>query len=85
MIVLTRRPGETLVIGADVRIKVMSTSGGAVKLAIDAPRHVPVHREEIFERIAAANLEAAGYAPAHDAGEVRTSGGTEANPGEEWT
>jgi len=77
MLVLSRRIGETLVIGSDVRIKVMSTVGGAVKLAIDAPRHVSVHREEIFERIAAANREAAGI-ESEDAAGWGASGAREA-------
>lgn len=53
MLVLNRRIGETLVIGdnQEIRITVTSVHGNQVKLAIEAPRHVPVHREEIAERI----------------------------------
>lgn len=53
MLVLNRRIGETLVIGdnEEIRITVTSVHGNQVKLAIEAPRHVPVHREEIAERI----------------------------------
>ena len=75
MLVLSRRPGESLVIGADVRVKVVSTSGGQVRLAIDAPRHVAVHREEVFERIAEANREAAGLAGDGEIASPQTTSG----------
>lgn len=51
MLILTRRTGETLRIGDDVEIHVLGMHGVQVKLGIDAPRGVPVHREEIYERI----------------------------------
>lgn len=51
MLALTRRPGETIVIGDNIRIKVAEVTGNQVKLAIDAPRDIPVHREEIYRRI----------------------------------
>ena len=59
MLVLTRRSGESLRIGTDVRITVISSTGTQVRLGIEAPAHVAVHREEVFERIASANREAA--------------------------
>lgn len=53
MLILTRRIGETLVIGDDIRIVVCGVSGDQIRLGIDAPRDVPVHRQEIAERIKA--------------------------------
>ncbi len=59
MLVLTRKQGEALVIGDDVRVRVVSVSGGQVRIAIEAPDGIAVHREEVYERIARANREAA--------------------------
>ena len=60
MLVLTRRHGESVRIGSDVRVTVVASSGGQVRIAIDAPEEIGIFREEIFERVAAANREAAG-------------------------
>jgi carbon storage regulator len=51
MLILTRRMGETLIIGDDVKITVLGVRGHQVRLGIDAPKHVSVHREEIYNRI----------------------------------
>ncbi len=59
MLVLTRRPGESVRIGPDIRVTVVASSGGQVRIAIDAPSEVGIFREEIFERVAEANVEAA--------------------------
>lgn len=59
MLVLTRREGEALQIGTDISVRVISVRGGRVRLAIDAPDGVTIHREEIFERIAEQNRDAA--------------------------
>ena len=59
MLVLSRKPGEALLVGNEIRLRVVSVSGQQVRLAIEAPAEVAVHREEVFERIAAANREAA--------------------------
>ena len=61
MLVLTRRPGQSVQIGTEVRIVVLSAGGGQVRLGIDAPPEVAVHREEVYERIVAANREAAVF------------------------
>jgi carbon storage regulator len=51
MLILTRRAGETLMIGDDVSITVLGVKGNQVRIGIDAPKDVAVHREEIFDRI----------------------------------
>lgn len=51
MLILTRKAGEVIVIGDSVRVKVLGVRGGQVKIGIDAPSEVPVHRHEIYERI----------------------------------
>jgi len=50
MLVLSRRPGEEILIGDDVRITVLRTSGGCVKIGIDAPKSIPIRRMEIVTR-----------------------------------
>ncbi len=60
MLVLSRRPGESLRIDEDIRITLVACSAGQVRLAIDAPDDVEILREEVYERIASANLAAAG-------------------------
>lgn len=50
-LVLTRKLGEKVMVGDDVEVCVLEMSGGQVKLGIRAPKHVPVHRLEIWERI----------------------------------
>ena len=51
MLILTRRVGESLVIGDDVTVTVLGIKGNQVRIGVKAPKDVPVHREEIFERI----------------------------------
>lgn len=51
MLILTRRVGETVMIGNDIEVTVLGVKGNQVRLGITAPREVGVHREEIFERI----------------------------------
>jgi len=59
MLVLSRKPGESLRVGEDVRITVVSTASGQVRIGIEAPEDVAIYREEVYERIVQANLEAA--------------------------
>jgi carbon storage regulator len=59
VLVLTRRSGESLMIGDDVVVTVLDVRGDVVRIGIRAPRSVPVHREEIFRELQAVNREAA--------------------------
>ena len=51
MLILTRRAGETLMVGDDVTITVLGVKGNQVRIGVNAPKHVSVHREEIYQRI----------------------------------
>ncbi len=53
MLILTRRPKETICIGDDVRVTVLGIKGDQVRIGIEAPDAVPIHREEIYDRIQA--------------------------------
>jgi len=57
MLILTRKLGERLAIGDDISITLLEIKGSQVKLGIEAPRSVVVHRQEVYERIRAENLK----------------------------
>ncbi len=58
MLVFTRKKGESLVIGNEIEITILSVSAGNVKVGIAAPRHISVHRHEVYEAIRRENLAA---------------------------
>jgi carbon storage regulator len=51
MLILTRRVGETVMIGSDITVTILGVKGNQVRVGINAPKNVAVHREEIYERI----------------------------------
>ncbi|HEU4566580.1 MAG TPA: carbon storage regulator CsrA [Marmoricola sp.] len=67
MLVLSRRAGESVVIGDDVVVTVLEVRGDVVRVGIDAPRSVRVHREEVYRELKAANEAAARSAASDDA------------------
>lgn len=72
MLVLTRKRDESIIIGDEIRVTVVDVRGDQVKLGIDAPRSIPVHREEIYKEIQAENRRAALQAepPSRDLGDL---------------
>jgi carbon storage regulator len=63
MLILTRRVGETLMIGNDVTVTVLGVKGNQVRIGVNAPKDVAVHREEIFDRIKREENEGTGRKP----------------------
>jgi carbon storage regulator len=58
MLVFTRKKGESLVIGNEIEVTILNVGTGSVKVGIAAPRHISVHRHEVFEAIKRENLVA---------------------------
>jgi carbon storage regulator len=75
MLVLTRRPGESIVVGEDIVVTVIEIKGGQVRIGIDAPRSVDVYREEIYEQVRQENL-----ASVANANEIRKAVQDQARP-----
>lgn len=71
MLSITRRVGERIIIGDDIRLVVQELSGNTVRIGIDAPRALPVYREEIWDAVREENAAAAREAEATGPLEVR--------------
>lgn len=59
MLILSRKSGESIVIAGNIRVKVMRVEGDVVKIGVDAPSSVPVHRQEVYDEIQRSNQQAA--------------------------
>jgi len=75
MLVLSRQRDETIMIGDDVEITVVDIRGDKVRLGINAPRHIQVHRKEVYEAIKRENQQAANLTPT-DVAPAIEGGGT---------
>ncbi len=74
MLILTRRVGETVMIGTEVTVTVLGVKGNQVRLGINAPKDVAVHREEIFERIKAERTDDSSSAAGNGNGNGAVNG-----------
>lgn len=63
MLVLTRKPNQSIVIGDDIELTVLEVRGDQVRIGINAPREIPVHRKEIYEQIKQENMKASQTEP----------------------
>ncbi len=63
MLILSRKTGESLVIDGRIIVKIIRTDGDTVKVGIEAPADIPVHRQEVYDEIQKANREAATRVP----------------------
>ena len=75
MLVLTRKVGESIHVGDNIRLTVLSVQGQNVKMGINAPRNVAVHREEVYTRIIEENRLAASRASLENAQQLLDIGG----------
>ena len=65
MLILTRKGGESIKVGDDVKITILEIKGNQVRIGIQAPKKVSVHREEVYNLIKASNVMAADQTPDH--------------------
>ena len=63
MLIITRRPGERIMLGDDITINVMEIVGSSVRVGVEAPRSVPIYREEIWTAVKEENKAAAAAEP----------------------
>ncbi len=77
MLILTRRVGETLMVGDEVTVTVLGVKGNQVRIGVNAPRDIAVHREEIYDRIKREQAEAGQDATAEEAGQDATVAGNQ--------
>jgi carbon storage regulator len=68
MLIITRKPGEKIMLGDDVTVEVIEVSGSSVRIGIAAPRSLPVYREEIWAQVKEENAAAAKAAPVTEPG-----------------
>ena len=59
MLVLTRKPGEGIIIGDDITIKIIEMKSGGIRIGIDAPKNTKIYRQEVYDRIHQENIDAA--------------------------
>ena len=71
MLIITRRPGEKIMVGEDIVVHVMEIVGNSVRVGIEAPRSIPVYREEIWNAVRAESQAAAGATPDEPPGTPR--------------
>jgi len=81
LLVIKRKPGESVVIGDDIEVTVVSVDKNSVRLAVQAPRALPVYRRELWEDIKKENLQALQASPGLE--EALRELGREVKPGEE--
>ncbi len=70
MLILTRRVGESLIVGDDVTLTVLGVKGNQIRIGVDAPKEISVHRKEIYERIQQEKLGGGNIAEAPSAPEA---------------
>lgn len=61
MLILTRRVGETLMIGDEIMVTILGIKGNQVRIGVHAPKEVSIHREEVYQRIQAEKLQQTSY------------------------
>ena len=76
MLILSRKPGESIVIDGRIIIKIMRLEGDVVKVGIDAPIEIPVHRQEVYDEIQRSNKESLTDSRTQAAPPGRTQAGT---------